>query len=161
MEQAFYTGVNVFVQSINVKKQGKYLIKAEMYNEVVQILKGTEGKHQPQLKFWAKKHVKLGKIGEQDILHSSKEKLPMVTFENFFEKTNECHTAVGYLGRDKTWHEVILDKKQNYMDTDYFFFSHSRLLFVVLLYRSKLKFFIELCDQCITRKLRSTHFNLN
>jgi hypothetical protein len=53
----------------------------------------------------------LVKIGEQDILCSSKEKLPMVTFENLFEKINECHTAVGHLGRDKTWHKVILDKK--------------------------------------------------
>ncbi len=90
-----------------------------MYNEVVQILKGTEGKHQPQFKFWAKKHFNLVKIGEQDILYSLKEKLPVVTFENLFEKINECHTVVGHLGRDKTWHEVILDEKQNYID--YFF----------------------------------------
>ncbi len=134
MEQAFYTRINEFVQSINVKKQGKYLIREEMYNEVVQILKGTEGKRQPQLKFWAKKHFNLVKIGEQDILYPSKEKLPVVTFENLFEKINECHTAVGHLGRDKTWHEVILDKKQNYID--YFFVSHLRLIIVILLYRS-------------------------
>jgi hypothetical protein len=76
---------------------------------MVQILKGSEEKHQAQLKFWAKKHFNLVKIGEQDILYSysSKEKLPVVTFENLFDKINECHTAVGDLGRDKTWHEVF------------------------------------------------------
>ncbi len=74
------------------------------------------------------------KIGEQDILYSSKEKLPVVTFENLFEKINECHTAVGHPGRDKTWHEVILDEKQNYID---YFFS------------------LILCDQCVTRKVFS------
>jgi len=73
----------------------------------------AEGKHQSQLKFWAKKHFDLDKIGEQDILYPSKENLPVVTFENLFEKLTKCHTVVGHLGRDKTWHEVILDKKQN------------------------------------------------
>ena len=136
MEQAFYTKVNEFVQSIDVKKQNKYLIKTQMYNEVVQILTKTEEKHQPQLKFWAKKNFNVVRIGEQDILYSLKEKLPVVTFENLFEKINECHTAVGHLGRDKTWHEVILDEKQNYMD--YLFLSHLRLLLVILLYQSKL-----------------------
>lgn len=98
--------VNELVKSMNVKKQSKYLIKTEMYNEVIQILKGRETKYQSQLKFWAKKHFNLIKIGEQDVLYSSKEKLPVVTSENLFEKINECHTAVGHLGRDKTWHEV-------------------------------------------------------
>jgi hypothetical protein len=146
MEQAFYTRVNEFVQSINVKKQGKYLIKAEMYNEVVQILKETEGKYQPQFKFWAKKHFNLVKIGEQ-----FKEKSLVVTFENLFEKINECHTAVGHLGRDKTWHKVILDEKQNYID----FFSlsfkvASRYSFIP---HKTVKIFIELYDQCVTRKV--------
>ena len=109
MEQAFYTKVNEFVEELNVKKQTKYLIKTETYNQVVQLLKGTENKPQAQFKFWAKKHFNLVKIGDQDILYSLKEKLPVVTYENLFEKISECHTAVGHLGRDKTWHEVSLD----------------------------------------------------
>ena len=40
MEQAFYSRVNEFVQPMDVKKRNKYLIKAKLYNEVVQILKG-------------------------------------------------------------------------------------------------------------------------
>src|SRR4051812_29644828 len=62
MEQAFYMKVNEFVQSIDVEKQNKYLIKTQTYNEVVQILTKTEEKHQSQLKFWAKKTSILSKL---------------------------------------------------------------------------------------------------
>jgi hypothetical protein len=106
MEQAFYAKVLAYMEELNGKKQDKYSIKAETYNQVVQLLKGTQGKYQPQFKFWAKKRFQLVKIGDQEILYSSKEKLPVVIFEQLFEKINECHTAVGHLGRDKTWHEV-------------------------------------------------------
>jgi hypothetical protein len=149
MEETFYTRVNEFIQTLNVKKQNKYLIKAEMYNQMMRILKETEGKHDPQLKFWAKKHFYMDRIGDQDILYSLKEKLPVVTFENLFEKINECHTAVGHLGRDKTWHEVIFNKTRNYM----FFLSSkvSRRYSCVPL--KTVIIFIGLCDQCVTRKI--------
>ena len=93
-----------------MKKQGKYLVKAETFSRVVLILKGVREKRQAQLRFWAKKHFYLEKIGEQDILYSLKEKLPVVSYEDLIEKINECHTAVGHSGRDKTWHEVISDE---------------------------------------------------
>ncbi|CAF4388668.1 unnamed protein product [Rotaria magnacalcarata] len=64
-------------------------------------------------------------------IHSSK--LPVVTYEDLFEKINECHTAVGHLGRDKTWHEI----------------KH-RFSFVPL---NTVKIFIGLCDQCVSRKV--------
>ena len=44
MEQAFYTKINELVATLNVKKQNKYLIKTDTYNEVVKILQGTEKK---------------------------------------------------------------------------------------------------------------------
>ncbi|CAF4124122.1 unnamed protein product [Rotaria magnacalcarata] len=69
----------------------------------------------------------------QDILYASKQKLPVVTFENLFEKINECHTAVGHLGRDKTWHEL----------------SH-RYSFIPM---KTVIIFIGLCDQCVSRKV--------
>ncbi|CAF2943784.1 unnamed protein product [Rotaria sp. Silwood2] len=133
MEQTFYTKINEFVATLNVKKQNKYLIKKDTYNEAVKILQGTEGKYQRQFKFGAKKQFVLVKIGEQQVLYSSKQKLPVVTFENLFERINECHTAVGHLGRDKTWHEIS-----------------RRYSFVPL---KMVKIFVELCDQCASRKL--------
>ena len=107
MEETFYTRVDQYVESIDVKKRSKHLIKMEMYNEIVEMLKAIDGKHQAQFKFWAKNRFNLVKIGEQDILYTIKEKLPVVIYENLFEKINECHIAVGHLGRDKTWREVI------------------------------------------------------
>jgi len=98
MELAFYTRVDEFLQSMNTKTQSKYSIKGELYNEIVQVLKTTEGKHPPQLKFWAKKHFNLVKIGDQDILYTTKVKLPVVIYEDLFDKIKECHTAVGHLG---------------------------------------------------------------
>ena len=95
-------------------------------------MQGAEGKGQPQFKFWAKKQFVLVKIGEQQVLYSAKQKLPVVTFENLFERINECHTAVGHLGRDKTWHEVSLDGKIDFLI--YFFVAHLRLVVAVLLY---------------------------
>ncbi|CAM4967610.1 unnamed protein product [Rotaria socialis] len=75
-------------------------------NELKKYVSDVEIKHEAQLEFWAKKHFVLVKIGEQDILYASKQKLPVVTFENLFKKIDECHTAVGHLGRDKTWHKI-------------------------------------------------------
>ena len=98
MEESFYVKLAAYMETLNRKKQDKYLIKRETYNQVVLILKGTEDKIQAQFKFWAKKRFHLMKIGDQEILYSSKEKLPVVTFEELFEKINDCHTAVGHLG---------------------------------------------------------------
>jgi hypothetical protein len=106
MEEAFYTKLNAYVKSLSTKKQTKYLIKTETYYQLIDILNGTGSKCPAQFKFWAKKRFYIVKIGGQEILYSSKEKLSVVTFDNLFDKINECHVAVGHLGRDKTWHEV-------------------------------------------------------
>ncbi len=81
------------------------MITAETYDKILQVLLG-ETKHESQFNFWAKKCFNTVKIGDQVLLYSIKEKLPVVKYENVFEVLNECHIAVGHLGRDKTWHEV-------------------------------------------------------
>ena len=106
MEEVFYTIVTAYIEALNPRKRDKYLMKTETYNQVLQILRGTAKKNEAKFKFWAKQRFYIVKIGDQEILYSSKEKLSVVTYENLFEKINECHTAVGHLGRDKTWHEV-------------------------------------------------------
>ncbi|CAF0794171.1 unnamed protein product [Didymodactylos carnosus] len=60
-----------------------------------------------QFKFWAKKNFEIIKIEDKSIIYSIKEKRSVVTYENLFDKLNECHTAVGHLGRDKTWNELL------------------------------------------------------
>ena len=72
----------------------------------MQILTKEGGNFGAKFKFWAKHRFYLVKIGDQQILYSSKEKLPVVSFETLFQKIDGCHSAVGHLGRDKTWHEV-------------------------------------------------------
>ncbi|CAF3830042.1 unnamed protein product [Rotaria sp. Silwood1] len=67
------------------------------------------------------------------MLYSSKEKLPVVTFETIFQKIDECHSAVGHLGRDKTWSEV-----------------RRRFSCIPL---ETVRIFISLCDHCVTRKV--------
>ncbi len=63
-------------------------------------------KHDAQFNFWARKRFNLVRIGDQILVYSLKEKLPIVKYENLFETVHECHIAVGHLGRDKTWNEV-------------------------------------------------------
>ncbi len=88
MEQAFYAKVGAFMEALKGKKQEKYLMKSETYNQVVQVLKGTESKNQAQFKFWAKKRFHIVKIGDREIFYSSKEKLPVVTFEELFVRVS-------------------------------------------------------------------------
>jgi len=106
MEETFYSKVNAYIKALNQRKRDKYVIKTETYKQVVQILAKEEYKSGAKFKFWAKQRFYLVKIGDQQILYSSKEKLPAVTFERMFQKIDECHSAVGHLERDKTWSEV-------------------------------------------------------
>jgi hypothetical protein len=88
-----------------VKRRSKYLISAETYNKVLQVLT-NEKKYDPSFNFWAKRRFTVVTFGNQRTIYCIKEKLPIVIYENLFETINECHSAVGHLGRDKTWHEV-------------------------------------------------------
>ena len=73
------------------------MIEIDTYNEVVKILRGTEEKYQPEFKFWTKKQFVLVKIDEQEVLYSSEQKLPVVTYENLFERINESAEFENYM----------------------------------------------------------------
>ena len=101
MEQLFYTQVDTYLKTLSTRKNIKYLTKTETYNQVIDVLKGKKNKCRPQFKFWGKKKFYTVKIGAQDILHSKNEKLPVVTFENLFDRINECHNGDG--SKCKNW----------------------------------------------------------
>ena len=105
MKEGFYVKLKALVAELDVKRQSKYLITTETYNKILDVL-SSETKYDHQFNFWAKKHFTIVKIGDKPAVHSIKKKLPVVTYEDLFDTINECHAAVGHLGRDKTWHEV-------------------------------------------------------
>ncbi|CAF4625883.1 unnamed protein product, partial [Rotaria sp. Silwood2] len=131
MKAAFYSKLDAYLNELDTKRQAKYLITAETYEKIVQVL-STETKYDPQFNFWAKKRFTSLKINDQPVVYSAKEKLPIVKYENLFETLNECHLSVGHLGRDKTWHEV----KRRYAQIPL----------------ELVKLFLSLCDQCASRK---------
>ncbi|CAF4620444.1 unnamed protein product, partial [Rotaria socialis] len=53
-----------------------------------------------------KKAFKIIEIGSSELVYDIKKNLPLITFENLYEKIKECHVAVGHSDRDKTWSEV-------------------------------------------------------
>jgi len=74
------------------------------YDDLILVLR--DGWGDPQLKFWTIKNFKLVKIGDQNVVYDIKRNLPIVTYENLYQRIKECHERVGHHGRDKTWVEV-------------------------------------------------------
>ncbi len=54
MKAEFYAKLDAYVAELSVKRQSKYLITAETYDKILQVLLG-ETKHESQFNFWAKK----------------------------------------------------------------------------------------------------------
>ncbi|CAM4848220.1 unnamed protein product, partial [Rotaria magnacalcarata] len=52
------------------------------------------------------KTFKIIEIKSIELVYDIKKNLPLITFENLYEKIKECHVAVGHSDRDKTWSEV-------------------------------------------------------
>ena len=103
--EAFYQTLDTHIQSLNAKYQGKYLIKQEMYGDIVLVLR--DGWGNPQFKFWTQKNFQLMKIGNVNVVYNKgKESRPVVVYEELYTKLTECHLRVGHHGRDKTWNEV-------------------------------------------------------
>ncbi|CAF4543180.1 unnamed protein product, partial [Didymodactylos carnosus] len=90
------------------KFRDKYLIKQDMYDDIILTLR--DGWGTAQFKFWVNKHFKLVKIGETNVVYGMKVNQPVVTYEQLFRKVKECHERVGHFGRDKTWAEVGFQK---------------------------------------------------
>ena len=84
MQTAFYSKLDAYLTELDVKRQEKYLITAETYEKIVQVL-STDTKYDPPFNFWAKKRFTLVKINDQFVVYSAKDKLPVVKYENPFE----------------------------------------------------------------------------
>jgi len=55
----------------------------------------------------AKKNINVvSTTSEHGFISTGKQCTNLNVDENIFQTINECHNAVGHLGRDKTWHEV-------------------------------------------------------
>jgi hypothetical protein len=73
----------------------------------------------------------------------------MLNCENLFEKINESYTTVKHLRRNKSWHEVILDKKKQLYGLFFllpFKITH-RYSFIPL---KTMELFIGLYNECVT-----------
>ena len=63
MKAAFYSKLDAYLNELDTKRQAKYLITAETYEKIVQVL-STETKYDPQFNFWAKKHFTSLKVND-------------------------------------------------------------------------------------------------
>ncbi|CAM2727381.1 unnamed protein product [Rotaria socialis] len=129
--EIFYKKLDLHIQNLHQKFRAKYVIKNEMYKDIILVL--CEGWGDSQFKHWVQKHFILVKNSDVNVVYSSgKVSCPVVTYEEIYTKLYECHNHVGHRGRDKTWKEV----KANYSWIPYD---------VVMI-------FIKLCDSCSSRQ---------
>ncbi|CAM4827281.1 unnamed protein product [Rotaria magnacalcarata] len=129
--EIFYKKLDIHIQNLEEKYRAKYVIKHEMYEDIILVLR--DGWGDPQFKYWVKKHFTLVKNGDVYVLYNKdKVSCPVVTYEEIYTKLYERHNHVGHRGRDKTWKEV----KANYSWIPYD---------VVMI-------FIKLCDSCSNRQ---------
>ncbi|CAF2044692.1 unnamed protein product [Rotaria magnacalcarata] len=128
--EIFYKKLDTHIQNLEEKYRAKYVIKHEMYEDIILVLR--DGWGDPQFKYWVKKHFTLVKNGDIYVVYNKGNvSCPVVTYEEIYTKLYECHNRVGHHGRDKTWKEV----KANYSWIPYD---------VVMI-------FIKLCDSCNSR----------
>ena len=71
MKAAFYSKLDAYLNELDTKRQAKYLITAETYEKIVQVL-STETKYDPQFNFWAKKRFTSLNINDQPVVYSAK-----------------------------------------------------------------------------------------
>ncbi|CAF4440617.1 unnamed protein product [Rotaria socialis] len=129
--EIFYKKLDLHIQNLHQKFRAKYVIKNEMYKDIILVL--CDGWGDSQFKHWVQKHFILVKNSDVNVVYSSgKASRPVVTYEKLYTKLYECHNRVGHHGRDKTWKEV----KANYSWIPYD---------VVMI-------FIKLCDSCSNRQ---------
>ena len=107
MKEIFYTKLDAYLSALSVKRRAKYLITAETYDKVLKVLT-YEKKYDPSFNFWVKRRFTVVTFGDQRTIYCKEEKLPIVIYENLLQTLNECHNAVGHLGRDKTFQMIQL-----------------------------------------------------
>ncbi|CAF1219970.1 unnamed protein product [Rotaria magnacalcarata] len=129
--EIFYKKLDIHIQNLEEKYRAKYVIKHEMYEDIILVLR--DGWGDPQFKYWVQKHFTLVKNGDLYIVYNKgKVSCPVVTYEELYTKLYECHNRVSHPGRDKTWKEV--KAKYSWIPYD-----------AVML-------FIKLCDSCSSRQ---------
>ncbi|CAM4825935.1 unnamed protein product [Rotaria magnacalcarata] len=129
--EIFYKKLDIHIQNLEEKYRAKYVIKHEMYEDIILVLR--DGWGDPQFKYWVQKHFTLVKNGDLHVVYNKgKVSCPVVTYEELYTKLYECHNRVSHPGRDKTWKEV--KAKYSWIPYD-----------AVML-------FIKLCDSCSSRQ---------
>ena len=106
--EVFYKSLDKYIEGLNQKFREKFCIKQTLYEDIILVLR--DGWGDSQLKFWVSRNFKLVIIGDQSVVYEIKSNLPVVTYENLYDRINECHERVGHHGRDKTWAEVRREK---------------------------------------------------
>jgi hypothetical protein len=103
----FYKKLDIHIQNLNEKFRAKYVIRKEMYEDIILVL--HDGWGDPQFKYWVQKHFILVKNDDDNVnvvYSNDKVSRPVVTYEELYTKLCECHNRVGHHGRDTTWKEV-------------------------------------------------------
>ncbi|CAM4979039.1 unnamed protein product [Rotaria socialis] len=133
MEQRFYKLLDKHILNLNQKFQNKFSVRQSLYDDIVLVLR--DGWGDSQFKFWVRKNFKLIWNGNENILYEIESNLPIVIYENLYEKIKECHEKVGHRGRDKTW--IAVKKRYAWIPMD------------------SVKIFVSQCDICSQRKVET------
>ena len=80
-----------YINTLSENKRFKYTIKNDMCLDILNVLKSKETNISPKFKFWVKETFHLVQTGSSESIYVTKRKLPLVTYENIFEKITECH----------------------------------------------------------------------
>ncbi|CAF2059662.1 unnamed protein product [Rotaria magnacalcarata] len=91
--EIFYKKLDIHIQNLEEKYRAKYVIKHEMYEDIILVLR--DGWGDPQFKYWVQKHFTLVKNGDLYIVYNKgKVSCPVVTYEELYTKLYECHNRV-------------------------------------------------------------------
>ncbi|CAF2024314.1 unnamed protein product [Rotaria magnacalcarata] len=91
--EIFYKKLDIHIQNLNKNFRAKYVIKEEIYKDIIFVLR--DGWGDPQFKYWVQKHFTLVKNGNVYVVYNKgKVSCPVVTYEELYTKLYECHNRV-------------------------------------------------------------------
>jgi hypothetical protein len=64
----FYLILNAHIESLHEKYRAKYLVRQEMYEDIILVLR--DGWGEAKFKYWAQKHFALVKIGNTNVVYN-------------------------------------------------------------------------------------------
>ncbi|CAF1622242.1 unnamed protein product [Rotaria magnacalcarata] len=133
MEQRFYKLLDNHILNLNQKFRNKFSVRQSLYDDIVLALR--DGWGDSQFKYWVRKNFKLITNGNEHDVYEIESNLPIVIYENLYEKIKECHEKDGHRGRDKTW--IALKKRYAWIPMD------------------SVKIFVSQCDICSKRNAKA------